>query len=90
MSSATPPTVCFIIRSVIFRGSSPGEDIFETQLPPLAYESAASADLPLRFPAAVRALFQFRVGDPLLLLELPALFALVLVGRHVISPRFVP
>ncbi len=34
MSSATSPTVCFIIRSVICFALSPGEAILETQLPP--------------------------------------------------------
>ena len=35
MSSATSPTVCFIIRSAIFFALSPEEPILETQFLPL-------------------------------------------------------
>src|SRR5512143_40074 len=36
MSSATSPTVCFIIRSVIFFALSPDDGSLETQLPPFS------------------------------------------------------
>src|SRR5574342_485416 len=36
MSSATSPTVCFIIRSVIFFALSPDDGNLETQLPPFS------------------------------------------------------
>src|SRR5512143_3671483 len=36
MSSATSPTVCFIIRSVIFFALSPVDGSLETQLPPFS------------------------------------------------------
>ena len=87
MSSATSPTVCFMNRSDFFFMDSPEDAIFGNPFRPPQHEAAAAADEPGDSLPAMGALFQRRVGHPLLLLEFPALGAFVFVGGHVFLRR---